>query len=233
MKLLLRVIRVIRGWLNLGVAAVENQNVDAIIADLEASKDSAVSKIVTRTSALKAQIFDMEKELKTHEENEAKFEKATKRALAEGNEELAKDFAQKYSQEHSQVETLRAGVKSSNNLYDTLVAQQNNIINQYDSRIAQLKSNATAANVKEQLAAMSDAANFGADMSFEKALNDAEKLVSHKDSVESAKLQTAKDIKATDTSLEADKILLEQTREEALERFKSEMNLVDTESAEK
>lgn len=225
MKLLLRVIRVIRGWLNLGVSTMENKSVDALVADLEASKDTAVNKIVTKTAALKAQIYDMEKDLTKHEADESKYERATKKALSQNNEELAKDLAQKYSEEHAQCETLRAGVKNARGLYEKLVAEQNHVIESYTSRISQLKAAATSANVKEQLASMSAAADFGPDNSFERTLSDVEKIVSHKDSVETAKLDVQDDIKVTDMNNEAEKILRDDSRDEALARFKSEMNI--------
>lgn len=219
MKIISRIVRIILGWLHIGTSKLENANIDAIIANLEAEKDKASSKIFDKMVSIKTSINEMEKKARKLKEDSETLDKRSIQALENGKEELASEFALKFENTNRQYQIVKTNLDAAKVTYDDLMKNQNKIIETFDNRIQQIKLKAISVDMNTELANIKDIANLSGDNSMMGMLNDADKILDKKDSKATAAIEVSDTLNQSKNDLEDFEASMDKN--EALERLKA------------
>lgn len=211
--------RVLFGWLNLGVNSLESKNVDALIASLEDEKSKAEQEIYERLIAVKTTVNNMTKNVKSLKQKVQVLNERAILALKNGKESLAAEFSLQYENTKAQLDMAEKALEEATATYDKLISNQRAVLNSYDSRIEQIKLKAASAAMKEDLAALKDIANISGKNDFNRMLADIDKILEKKDSKADASIEVSGTL--NDTKDEMNEFIESVSKEDALARLKA------------
>ena len=219
MRIIRRLVRVLFGWLNLGVNSLESKNVDALIASLEDEKSKAEQEIYERLVAVKTTVNNMTKNVKSLKQKVQVLNERAILALKNGKESLAAEFSLQYENTKAQLDMAEKALEEATATYDKLISNQRVVLNSYDSRIEQIKLKAASAAMKEDLAALKDIANISGKNDFNGMLADVDKILEKKDSKADASIEVSGTL--NDTKDEMNEFIESVSKEDALARLKA------------
>lgn len=211
--------RVLFGWLNLGVNSLESKNVDALIASLEDEKSKAEQEIYERLIAVKTTVNNMTKNVKSLKQKVQVLNERAILALKNGKESLAAEFSLQYENTKAQLDMAEKALEEATATYDKLISNQRAVLNSYDSRIEQIKLKAASAAMKEDLAALKDIANISGKNDFNRMLADIDKILEKKDSKADVSIEVSGTL--NDTKDEMNEFIESVSKEDALARLKA------------
>lgn len=192
--MLKRVINVIKGWMHIGVNDLENNNIDALIANLEAEKEEAVAKIHATLVEAKANINSIEKDRNAAEREYKAYEEAANKALDVNKESLAADLALKAEESKQRYLAFKQAFEEAEKSYGKVADKQRLIIDEYDNALRDVRNKSVQVKLKESLAAIKDKTNLSGSNSFGGQLAKVNKLLDRKDSVASAECEVSDDL---------------------------------------